>query len=153
MNSLETKIPPPVVLLVVGFAMWLGASVGPGFALSETVSKGLIAFFLFAGLFIAVLAVVEFIRVKTTVNPMRPENTSSLITSGIYRMTRNPIYLGDASLLIAWAFYLSSFFMFVGIVIFVLYINRFQIVPEERVLMKMFGSAFEYYKTNVRRWL
>jgi protein-S-isoprenylcysteine O-methyltransferase Ste14 len=153
LKSLETKIPPPVVLLIVGFAMWQGASFGPGFVLNEIVSWMLIAFFLITGLLIAVLGVIEIVKVNTTINPMRPEKTSSLATQGIYRLTRNPIYLGDAFLLIAWAIYLSSFFMFFGVFVFVLYINRFQIIPEERALKKLFALEYEIYQTKVRRWL
>lgn len=153
MNSLETKIPPPVVLLIVGFAMWLGASFGPVFVLREIAGWSVIAFFLFTGIFVASLGVIEIVKVKTTINPMRPEKTTALVSGGIYRVTRNPIYLGDACILIAWAFYLSSFFMFIGVVAFVLYINRFQIIPEERVLKNLFGLAFENYQSKVRRWL
>lgn len=153
MNSLETKIPPPVVLLIVGFLMWHGASIGPAFVLNEIVRWMVIAFFLLTGLLIAVLGVIEIVKVNTTINPMRPDKTSALITGGIYRVTRNPIYLGDACLLIAWSFYLSSFFMLIGVMAFVIYINRFQIMPEEKILTKKFGLVYANYQTKVRRWL
>lgn len=153
MNSLETKIPPPIVTVLFALAMWLGASFGPFFELSNIVSVILIATFSISGVLIAVLGVIEFKKADTTGTPLNPEKASSLVSSGVYRITRNPMYIGSALVLTAWAFYLSSFFVFSGILGFILYINRFQITPEERVLKELFGSEFESYQARVRRWL
>ena len=84
---------------------------------------------------------------------MKPEGTSSLVTSGIYRFTRNPMYVGLLFVLIAWAVFLSTPWLVIGPFVFVLYMNRFQIEPEERVLFRLFGTAFATYKGAVRRWL
>jgi protein-S-isoprenylcysteine O-methyltransferase Ste14 len=102
---------------------------------------------------ISLAGVISFRRAKTTVNPMKPGTTSSLVTTGIYRITRNPMYVGVLFVLVAWAVFLSSVWAFVGPLVFVLYINRFQIAPEERVLSAMFGTAYSNYLAKVRRWL
>jgi len=97
--------------------------------------------------------VVSFRRAKTTVNPLRPEASAALVSTGVYSFTRNPMYLGMALVLFAWAAYLSSIWSLVGPVLFALYITRFQIVPEERALERLFGASFAEYKKRVRRWL
>jgi protein-S-isoprenylcysteine O-methyltransferase Ste14 len=84
---------------------------------------------------------------------LHPENASALVTYGIYRLSRNPMYCGMAALLLAWAAYLQSPLSVLGIAVFVLYITQFQIKPEERTLEKLFGDAFLRYKSSVRRWL
>jgi len=95
----------------------------------------------------------EFKRARTTINPFRPENSTALVTSGIYRFTRNPMYVGLTLVLLGWAAFLCSAWALVGPVIFVLYIGRFQIAPEERVLSAKFGAAYTEYSARVRRWL
>jgi protein-S-isoprenylcysteine O-methyltransferase Ste14 len=90
---------------------------------------------------------------RTTTNPLKPANASALVVRGIYRVTRNPMYLGLAALLAAWAIYLSSLAALAVLPLFVLYINRFQIAPEERALRSRFGAEFEAYRARVRRWI
>ena len=153
MNSLETKIPPPIVTALFAFAMWLGASFGPFFELGKVVSTILITIFSISGVIIAALGVIEFKKSATAGTPLNPEKASSLVISGVYRVTRNPMYIGSAFVLTAWAFYLSSVLVFFGILGFILYINHFQILPEEKILKELFGSEFEIYQTKVRRWL
>jgi protein-S-isoprenylcysteine O-methyltransferase Ste14 len=92
-------------------------------------------------------------RARTTISPIKPEAATSLVTSGVYRFTRNPMYLGLGFALLAWAVFLSSAWAFLGPVAFVLFTNRFQIAPEERVLSKLFGPTFAEYQSKVRRWL
>lgn len=106
-----------------------------------------------AGITIALAGDVEFKRAGTTFNPFKPENSSALVTSGVYGFTRNPMYLGLAMALLGWATFLSSAWTLAGPVAFVLYITRFQIVPEERVLAGRFGEAYAGYAARVRRWL
>ena len=84
---------------------------------------------------------------------MKPQTTSSLVCSGIYRVTRNPMYLGLVFVLVAWAVFLSSAWALLGPMAFALYMNRFQIAPEERVLSSMFGASYSDYLSRVRRWL
>jgi protein-S-isoprenylcysteine O-methyltransferase Ste14 len=106
-----------------------------------------------AGGLCSIAGAVVFRRARTTVNPMKPESTSSLVRSGIYRVTRNPLYVGLILVLIAWAVFLSAPVSFLGPVAFLLYIGRFQIVPEERVLARLFGVEYAEYTRRVRRWL
>ena len=104
-------------------------------------------------MFFLIAGVVSFRKAKTTVNPLKPEEATSLVNSGIFRFTRNPMYVGFALVLLAWAIYLSSPLSLVGVLGFILYIDRLQIEPEERALNELFGSEFESYRSNVRRWL
>ena len=84
---------------------------------------------------------------------MKPGETTALVAVGVYKLTRNPMYLGMLLMLIGWAIFLSNVVAFAFLPVFVLYINRFQIEPEERVLALKFGSEFAAYQTRVRRWL
>ena len=86
-------------------------------------------------------------------NPMKPDPTSSLVVSGIYRYTRNPMYLGFLLILLAWAAALSNLLALVSLLAFVLYMNSFQIVPEERILSSRFAQDYAEYRARVRRWL
>lgn len=153
MNWLELKIPPPVVALLIAIGMWLvrTATGMLSFALSDRLAIAIVLAVLGGG--VAVAGIVSFRRAGTTANPTRPEATSSLVATGIYRFTRNPMYFGSALVLIGWAVYLSNLVVFAGPLLFVLYINRFQIVPEERVLAAKFGTAFDDYRRRTRRWI
>jgi len=105
------------------------------------------------GAAVAIGGVMSFRRARTTVNPLKPETSAALVSTGVYSFTRNPMYLGMALALLAWAVYLSSIWSLLGPLLFALYITRFQIVPEERVLDRLFGASFAAYKARVRRWL
>jgi protein-S-isoprenylcysteine O-methyltransferase Ste14 len=112
-----------------------------------------IAILVAAGLVFDVLGILAFRTFRTTINPLKPERASSIVTGGVYRVSRNPMYLGMALLLLAWATYLSALWSLAGPVLYVWYITRFQIVPEERVLERMFGDEYLAYTARVRRWL
>ena len=105
------------------------------------------------GLTAMIAGVVEFRRANTTVNPHVPNNSAHVVTSGIYRITRNPMYLGMLLVLIAWTVHVSNVTALVFPVLFVLYITRLQIRPEERVLAAKFGEPYRAYLKAVRRWL
>jgi protein-S-isoprenylcysteine O-methyltransferase Ste14 len=153
MNTLELKVPPPVVALIVGLAMWgisLVAATVQVNLLARIVVSGPVA--LVGGAF-SLLGAIAFRRAQTTVNPMKPERASSLVTGGVYQVTRNPMYVGLLFVLLGWAVFLAAPWSLVGPVAFVFYISRFQITPEERVLTPLFGEAYSNYKTRVRRWL
>ncbi|MSP74529.1 MAG: isoprenylcysteine carboxylmethyltransferase family protein [Rhodospirillaceae bacterium] len=153
MKTLELKIPPPVVALLLAIAMWLAATVlsSLAFTLPARLAIALAAAAL--GVAISTAGTVSFWRARTTVNPTRPDATSSLVATGIYRLTRNPMYLGLLLVLAGWAIYLSNAVTFVGPLLFLLYINRFQILPEERALAAKFGVAFDDYRRRTRRWI
>jgi protein-S-isoprenylcysteine O-methyltransferase Ste14 len=153
MRALEHRIPPPLVGLLVGAGMWALAGVGPRLHLPTGLRWSAVALFIAAGLAFDVLGIAAFRASRTTVNPLKPERASALVTGGVYRVTRNPMYVGMACLLLAWAVHLSAVLPFAGVVVFVLFINRFQIRPEERVLETVFGRDYVTYATRVRRWL
>ncbi len=151
--SLEAKVPPPLVALANVALMWGISLLAP--QLEFPASVRLAACLAIAGfaLVFSAAGVVSFRRAHTTVNPTTPEAASSLVSSGVYRITRNPMYVGLSLLLVAWAVFLSSAWALLGPVGFVLYISRFQIAPEERALAKLFGAEYASYKASVRRWL
>jgi protein-S-isoprenylcysteine O-methyltransferase Ste14 len=146
-------IPPPVVALLLGAAMWAVARFLPWGRFEFAVQIPLAIVLLAVGLMIALAAVVPFITAKTTINPMRPERASSLITDGIYRYSRNPIYLADAVLLAALAMSLGNIVNCLILLLFLWIIQRFQIAAEERALSKLFGERYTAYCSKVRRWL
>jgi protein-S-isoprenylcysteine O-methyltransferase Ste14 len=153
MHALELKIPPPAVAALMAGAMWGIAGLGPLIeapALVRVTAAVLIA--LMGGVF-SVAGIVSFLFARTTINPMKPETTATLVRSGIYRMTRNPMYVGVLFVLVAWAVFLSSALALLGPLAFVFYITRFQIIPEERVLSGLFGAEYSAYQSTVRRWL
>lgn len=153
MSFLEHKIPPPVVALVFGICMWFAAQLGLQINLPLWIARTLTAVTLILGLLIPIAGGVGFRKVKTTVNPLQPEQASTLVTSGVFRYSRNPMYLGISLILVAWAIYLSSLGALMLVPVFMLYIDRFQIQPEERVLAAKFGDEFNAYRQSVRRWL
>lgn len=153
MNYLETKIPPPIVTLLFGFAMWNTSTVTQAAELSPVIRYLGLGTFIVLGLVGLLSGAVSFRLAETTVNPLKPEAATSLVSSGIYKVTRNPMYVGLAFLLCAWAFYLSSLWAMPFIFLFVGYIHRFQIIPEERALLQNFNEEFVAYKALVRPWL
>lgn len=153
MSRLELRIPPPAVALAAAAAMWLMARTTPSLSMLLPM-KGAIALTLgVIAVAIVVAGAFQFHCAKTTVNPLKPEATTTLVTSGIYRLTRNPMYVGMAMVLLAWAYYLSHPLALLGVLAFAAYIHRFQIIPEEKAMRALFPGAFEAYSRQVRRWL
>ena len=153
MPSLENRIPPPFLMLIVGLAMYGASFVSTPLAMSGAVRWGLVGVFLAVAGLMVVPAFRAFARAGTTVDPVHIERASTLVATGIYGFTRNPMYVALTSLLLSWAVYLASPWAFAGPLIFVVYITRFQIVPEERAMSAKFGAAYADYKNSVRRWL
>jgi protein-S-isoprenylcysteine O-methyltransferase Ste14 len=153
MSALELRIPPPVVALLIAAAMWGISRVAPSTLVPPVVREVGAAAIALTGVAIDIAGAVAFRRARTTINPWKPESTSSLVTSGIYRFTRNPMYVGLALILVAWALFVSSAWALTGPMVFVLYVTRFQIAPEERILAGMFGAAYSAYQGSVRRWV
>ena len=153
LNRLELLIPPPLVALALGLLMSLIVPFIPHPAQLPFHHLILCALVACAGVLCAVLGVYCFWRHHTTINPHRPDKTSALVTSGIYRFTRNPMYVGILLVLAGWALYLSHILPLLLVPLFMLYLNRFQISPEEQVLEKRFGTDFTSYRDSVRRWL
>ena len=152
-TTLENRIPPPVVAAVVAALMWLISGLSPTWVVDRRLSIGVALAFSTAGLVVVAWAVFGFRRARTTINPRKPEQASSLVAAGVYRYTRNPMYLGFAAMLLALAAYLAAPLALLGPAAFVLFIDRFQIRPEERALSAKFGAEFQAYRYRVRRWL
>lgn len=151
---LEHKVPPPVVGVVTAAAMWwLVSTIGQVATPGQGLRAWLVGVLVAVGLAIDLAGLLAFRAHRTTFNPLRPERASSLVSTGVYRITRNPMYLGMASLLLAWVLYLGSWLALAGPLAYVLYLNRFQIVPEERALLALFGDEYRQYMARVRRWL
>jgi protein-S-isoprenylcysteine O-methyltransferase Ste14 len=153
MSTLEHRIPPPVVALLALPFMWLLSTLLPRVDASASIRVTLSICLAAIGVGFSITGALAFRRAKTTVNPLRPESASTLVTTGVYRITRNPMYVGLMLALLGWAVFLASPLSLVGPVLFIAYINRFQIKPEEAVLRAKFGSVYEQYKSTVRRWL
>jgi len=153
MISLEAKVPPPAVAVAVAVAMWGASKLAPLFQMPSALRLGAAAGIAVVGIAFGVAGVLAFRRAQTTVNPTKLEKTTSLVSSGVYRITRNPMYVGLSWDLVAWALVLSSAWALLGPVVFLLYIGRFQVAPEERALTKLFGSEYSAYQARVRRWL
>ena len=151
--TLELKIPPVVVALITGACMWLAARAVPGIEVSfpgHDIVSGMVAL---SGGCMALLGVVAFSRADTTINPMKPGSSTSLVVTGIYSVTRNPMYLGVLLVLLAWAIYLANPLTVLFLPAFVWYMGRYQIEPEEQALTSLFGQKYTAYATRVRRWI
>jgi protein-S-isoprenylcysteine O-methyltransferase Ste14 len=150
-HALDTRIPPPLVALVVALLMWNASTwwplaEPPAWRVPLALTLAVVgAAFDLSGLW-------AFHRARTTVNPMKPEKVSSFVSGGVYRLTRNPMYLGLALFLTALTVHLWSPLALLGPPLFVAYINRFQIAPEEQLLRERFGPTYDSYCTRVRRW-
>jgi protein-S-isoprenylcysteine O-methyltransferase Ste14 len=153
MRALELKIPPLAIALFMVVAMRGISLAAPEFGFAFAGREWIAVIFSILGGVISISGIVSFQLAGTTINPVNPDAATSLVSSGIYRLTRNPMYLGVLFLLIGWAVYLANPLTLMGTVVFVLYMNRFQIAPEERVLAAKFGEAFTAYNARVRRWL
>ena len=150
---LEHRIPPPVVGLLCAGGIWLLAQYTPGIELPRGLRLGAGIAVAAAGLAVMLAGVISFRLARTTVNPLRPETATALVVTGIYRRTRNPMYLGMLLVLLGWAIFLATPLGLLGVAAFALYIGRFQILPEERALNALFGSVYAEYASRVRRWL
>ncbi|MGO2277847.1 MULTISPECIES: methyltransferase family protein [unclassified Psychrobacter] len=153
MNALELKVPPVAQVIITAAVMYGAsktiASLQFDFDGSNTLAIGLSIIGLGSG----VMGVAQFKKAQTTVNPHTPEKSTNLVTSGIYRYTRNPMYLGLVLVLLGWAFYLSHLLPFILVPVFMIYMTRFQIQPEEKMMAQKFGREYQAYLSRVRRWI
>lgn len=152
MDALELKIPPAVTTVLTGTLMWLAARVVPALAVPIP-GRPLVAGTLASiGLALILAGWIAFQAAGTTVDPMRPHTATAFVRTGVYRFTRNPMYAGAFLLLAAWGILLANAFALVPLPLFFLYMNRFQIIPEERALLAKFGAEYAAYSRSVRRW-
>ena len=153
MKSLELKIPPPLVAVLIATAMWGLSRISPVLEVAALYRVWTAIAIAIVGGGFSIAGVIAFRRARTTVNPLKPESTSALVSLGVYRITRNPMYVGMLLAVLAWAVFLAAPLALLGPVAFHLYIGRFQITPEETALAKLFGADYVAYKTEVRRWM
>jgi protein-S-isoprenylcysteine O-methyltransferase Ste14 len=153
MRSLELQVPPLAIVLGFAVAMTAIAYLVPA-ASVEVPARIFIAVVLAAaGAVIAMAGVAAFRKWQTTVNPLAPDRSSTLVATGIYRYSRNPMYLGFLLALAGWGVYLANWATAPLPFVFIACLTRFQIEPEERALSAKFGPQFEAYCRAVRRWL
>jgi protein-S-isoprenylcysteine O-methyltransferase Ste14 len=150
---LETKVPPPLVAVLTAIGMWALRKQSPAPDTAPMGDGRIATVIAVVGVAIAVSGVLAFRRAHTTTNPVHPGRASSLVRSGSYRITRNPMYLGVTIVLTAWAFFLGSALTMIGPIFFIAYISVFQIAAEERVLLGIFGEDYRAYTRAVRRWI
>jgi len=152
-HFLTLKIPPVALVAIFAVAMILSAKlVGGAIEITLYRQVGIVVTLMFAAYF-ALAGVLAFKKAKTTVNPMKPDESSELVNHGVYRISRNPMYVGFVFILISLATYLGHTFLSLFIFGFIAYMNVFQIKPEERALEEIFGQAYLDYLKQVRRWL
>jgi protein-S-isoprenylcysteine O-methyltransferase Ste14 len=147
------KVPPPVVAAVLALLMWGVAGVTGSVQVSDLFRFGTALSLFLAGFALRAVAQLTFLKSRTTINPVDPSNSSSLVNGGIYRLSRNPMYLGRVLELAGWAAFLCNVVAALLVPLYVLYISRFQIQPEERALLARFGEQYAAYQREVRRWL
>ena len=153
MQALELKVPPVAVFLICAAGMWALSRALPAAAIDLPYAALVAIALAVLGGAIAVAGIFAFRRQSTTVNPTKPDAASSIVFTGVYRFTRNPMYLGVAAMLAAWGIYLTNIVALFLLPLFVAYISRFQIKPEERALLAKFGPDYADYMATVRRWL
>ena len=148
---METKIPPPIVTLIFGFATYLSRKIFPEIEIQYSSFFGI--FLVLLGFFILISAVKLFRNDKTTVNPLSPEQATKLVTNGIFKLSRNPMYLGMAVILASVAVFFNIIGGIIFMALFCLYITKFQIIPEEKAMKELFAKDFEQYMQATRRWI
>jgi len=153
MNALELKVPPVAQVIITAAVMHGASRIIPNLQFYFDGSNTLVIGLSIIGLASGVMGVAQFKKAQTTVNPHTPEKSTNLVTSGIYQYTRNPMYLGLVLILLGWAFYLSHFLPFMLVPVFMIYMTRFQIQPEERMMTQKFGREYQAYLSRVRRWI
>ncbi|WP_318499892.1 methyltransferase family protein [Photobacterium leiognathi] len=149
---MSLRVPPPILLLLSIMGMYLLSRFYPIMTFDFDGKSLLISMLCFIGVIPGFTAIIAFAKANTTIDPRYPQKTSRLVTTGIYRFTRNPMYLGLVFFLFAAAFYFSALSCFVVVPVFIWVMNNFQIEPEEAVLLAMFGEDYQHYCQTVRRW-
>jgi len=147
----KTKIPPPILALVMIGLIYLSSLLIVPTAFNYQGSLSVI--FLIIGFACALPSFRLFARYKTTITPLKPSDATVLVTEGMYRYSRNPMYLGLLLLTIASTIWFGTWLGIIINILFIFLINFLQIIPEEEALLTIFGEEYEEYKKNVRRWI
>ncbi len=152
MKALELKVPPVALVAIVAASMWALSRISPNLYFTSPGVAWLSAGIALVGVCIVVLGVLEFRAAKTTVDPRVPDQSATLVVRGVYRHSRNPMYLGFLLVLCGWGLFLGNAFSLLFLPAFIIYMNRFQIVPEEQFMSEKFGESYTNYRSEVRRW-
>ena len=145
---MELKLPPPLLFILSAILIYFLPQAEVYF-----IPKAFGYLFLLLSAIVGLMSVYAFFKEKTAFTPLEPTQTNKLVVQGIYRVSRNPMYLSLVLALMAWGIWLNSYFAILVIAGFMWYVDRFQIIPEERVLVQKFGKDFTDYQTKVRKWL
>ena len=148
---MNNKIPPPIVTLICGITIYFSKTFFNQFFSYNNNTISL--FLMILGLTIFVSAVKSFRIQKTTVNPLDPKQASSLVTSGIFKFSRNPMYLGMLIILLSMAFKFNLIGGMITSIFFYIFITKFQIIPEEAAMDELFGNEFIDYCKKTKRWI
>ena len=151
MIDIKTKIPPPLVALTFGFLIKYTKNIFPVIEIKNEIVFG--SFMIISGLIIILSAIILFKKYKTTITPLNPSKATKLIVHGVYKFSRNPMYLGLLFVLFGVSTMLNPIGGLFFIPLFILYLNYFQIIPEENAMIQLFKGEFLKYKRNVRRWI
>ena len=151
MIDIKTKIPPPLVALTFGFLIKYTKNIFPVIEIKNEIVFG--SFMIISGLIIILSAIISFKKYKTTITPLNPSKATKLIVHGVYKFSRNPMYLGLLFVLFGVSTMLNPIGGLFFTPLFILYLNYFQIIPEENAMIQVFKGEFLKYKRNVRRWI
>jgi len=150
---MKLKVPPTLQVAIFAFLIWLISKLAPvkhlNFEYQKELSWSIFAF----GVFIGIIAVYTFRKAQTTVDPRNPDKASKLVIVGIYKISRNPMYLGFFFILLAFVIKVGNLYALPVLIVYVWYITAFQIKPEEIALKDLFGEDYSHYLKTVRRWI
>lgn len=153
MRKLELRVPPVAVFVLVVLLMYWLKGLTPTFKITVPLVEFVVAALTLLSGFIGIAGVYEFRKAKTTVNPVKPESASSVVNTGVFAYTRNPMYVALLLLIIALGLWWQHLSVIPCGALFISYMNRYQIKPEEHVLERLFGEDYLKYKNRVRRWI
>ena len=148
---MKTKIPPPILALVMIVLIYLSSFFIESTTFNYQGSFSILALIL--GFECLLPSFKLFAKFKTTITPLKPSNSTALVTEGLYRYSRNPMYLGLLLITIASTIWFGTWLGIIINIVFIFLFNFLQIIPEEEALLEIFGEEYEEYKKNVRRWI
>ena len=148
---MKKRIPPPLIAMLCVLIIFLSKSIFPSFVFSYKLQLGI--FVSTIGFLLLIVSIKSFIDNKTTINPLNLKKSTYLVTSGVFRFSRNPMYLGMLLFLLGTAIILNIIGGLIISILFIFYMNFFQIIPEEKALQNLFGKNYRNYRKSVRRWI
>jgi len=146
------RVPPPLYYAAAFAAGMLLRGATVPLAIGARPATGVVGVaVLGAGLALALAGVAQVLRHRTTIVPHHP--VSALVTTGAYRLSRNPMYTGLALAYLGGALLADSWWPLATLPFALLAVRRIVIDPEERYLAGCFGQTYTAYRARVRRWL